>query len=511
MRLLLVVVCALGAGLTVAVDPRIGLAAGVLVSGAIALALVSARLADVALGACAALLIGYAFFGRGFAYLGVAPLFVGELVLLLLVLGWLRGPRDRLAGAVPPLLVAFMVWGAISTVPYLGTYGLDALRDAVTWGYGLFALAVASTLRTSHVRAAAGLYARILPAFLLWVPLAGILTRIVEIPNLPGTTVPIVVFKGGDAGVLLGGVAAFVMVGLYERMRPSFRMPEALLWAGWLIAVGVVGTVNRGGLIAASMMAITVVSLRAAARWIVLVSVALALLVPLAIIDPRIDVGGAREVSIGQIAENVTSVFTSTEDDALEGTERFRLAWWRAIVDYTVSGPYFWTGKGYGINLADDDGFQPTEDGSLRAPHNGHVEVLARSGVPGLMLWVMLQVTFGATLLRTLGRARRLPDPWWSQIIAWVLTIWLAALVNSTFDPYLQGPHGGIWFWSIFGLGIAATRLATAELEEAPAGGGPIVDPATRPGPAAARRALRHSWGPQRRAQEGPSTGPRRA
>ena len=28
--------------------------------------------------------------------------------------------------------------------------------------------------------------------------------------------------------------------------------------------------------------------------------------------------------------------------------------------DYTVFGDYFWTGKGFGINLADDDGFQTT-------------------------------------------------------------------------------------------------------------------------------------------------------
>ena len=30
------------------------------------------------------------------------------------------------------------------------------------------------------------------------------------------------------------------------------------------------------------------------------------------------------------------------------------------IIDYTVFGDYFWTGKGFGISLADDDGFQGT-------------------------------------------------------------------------------------------------------------------------------------------------------
>jgi hypothetical protein len=33
-------------------------------------------------------------------------------------------------------------------------------------------------------------------------------------------------------------------------------------------------------------------------------------------------------------------------------------------------------------------------------------------------------------------------------------------MVNTTFDPYLEGPQGGIWFWALFGLGLVLIRLA---------------------------------------------------
>jgi hypothetical protein len=41
----------------------------------------------------------------------------------------------------------------------------------------------------------------------------------------------------------------------------------------------------------------------------------------------------------------------------------------------------------------------------------------------------------------------------------WILAYWIAILVNGTFDVYLEGPPGGIWFWCVFGFGIAAVQV----------------------------------------------------
>ncbi|MEP7081434.1 MAG: hypothetical protein ABI841_00505 [Chloroflexota bacterium] len=166
-----------------------------------------------------------------------------------------------------------------------------------------------------------------------------------------------------------------------------------------------------------------------------------------------------RPATIEQIIENITSVFSDVEDEGLEGTKRFRLRWWGAIVNYTVFGEYFWTGKGFGINLADADGFQANEDRSLRAPHNSHITALARMGVPGFVLWVLLQGAFGIGLLRSVFRNRRAGDARLAAVGAWILAYWVAMMVNTSFDPYLEGPQGGIWFWSLFGLGMVVMRL----------------------------------------------------
>src|SRR5207253_2737427 len=157
------------------------------------------------------------------------------------------------------------------------------------------------------------------------------------------------------------------------------------------------------------------------------------------------------------------SVFGSSSNADLEGTTEWRLAWWQKIGDYTLNGPYFWDGKGFGINLADDDGFQVGADDSLRAPHNGHIEILARAGVPGLALWILLQGAYALGLIRAAIRANRAGRGFWVRIHAWLLIYWLAAMINLSFDPYLEGPHGGIWFWALFGLGLVAMRAAQTE------------------------------------------------
>src|SRR5262245_1791862 len=86
-------------------------------------------------------LLGYALGGRGFAYLGVNPLFVGEIMLVVGCFVLLKtGTLNKLLGIrwfIPVFM--FMGWGAACTIPYLDKYQKDAIRDAVIWGYGTYA------------------------------------------------------------------------------------------------------------------------------------------------------------------------------------------------------------------------------------------------------------------------------------------------------------------------------------------------------------------------------------
>jgi hypothetical protein len=421
------------------------------------------------------LLLGYAFLGRGFAYLGVPPIFVGEITLAFGILaatlsGGLAGVfRSRLAW----LLVAFSIWGAFRTFPFVPTYGAEALRDAAMWGYGAFALIVAACLRqegrSEHV---VQVFGRCLPYFVIWVPVAWGIARATDgvIPTVPGSNVKLLVFSPGMMAVHLGGAASFLLLGLRdERARRPARalLAKWALWAAWALGLLIAASVSRGALVAALTSIMIVVLFRpiASARK---VAAACLLAGAMAAVAPVLLVGemarhdrtfeDSRVISPNQVAANLTSLFSGQGGD-LEGTRRWRILWWRSIIDYTVFGDYFWTGKGFGINLADDDGF-PTlsEERPNRSPHNGHLTLLARAGVPGAALWVLLQGGFGAALTRAYFRARRQRRERDALVALWILVYWAAFMMNGAFDVFLEGPYGGISFWCLFGLGIAVLQ-----------------------------------------------------
>ena len=462
------------------------------------------------------LLIGYAFLGRGFAHLGVPPVYLGEFVLALglAATAW-AAVRSRLQisrSSLVVLLVAFMALGLIRTVPYLRTDGTDALRDGTLWGYGLFALMLFALLDREWVLKLFRLYGRVAIAFLVWGPICYYIfvnyTALTApgsfvyassiIPNAPGSNVPILFFKGPDMAVQTAGAIAFLVVGtpLWSRARDFLWRLAAALPASWMVYT--TGTITRGGLaaVAASMGVLGVLSAPAGRlrNWAPFLAGAILFgAIIMSGIEPpafTISFGGppqatpsgpiaptpsgspaptpaptpvpdwmkTRDATPAQWWENITSIFFGSSNSQLEGTKTFRLVWWGKIIDYTFHGQYFWLGKGFGVNLGDDDGF-PSPDRTLRSPHNTHMDVLARMGVPGLLLWLVLQGGFGILLLRALLAHRRARDMQLAAVAAWVLAFWVAIMVNTSFDPYIEGPQGGIWFWALVGLGLVVIRL----------------------------------------------------
>jgi hypothetical protein len=246
-------------------------------------------------------------------------------------------------------------------------------------------------------------------------------------------------------------------------------------------------------------MAASLLFARTTARWLTLILVGVLLVSVVALGDPQIDIGRARRLSLDQAISNIVSIIGVGDDSegGLEATKAWRLAWWDSIIGYTVSGPYFWTGKGFGVNLADDDGFQVEADGSLRSPHNGHITMLARGGVPMLTLWILVQAAFLTTVLRAARRARAAGLEVWSRTVGWVVVYWLAAIINMSFDVYLEGPMGGVLFWSIVGLGLAIARIVDERIAALPSGG-PADSTATPPSPPdggrRTQRAVRERW-----------------
>jgi capsular exopolysaccharide synthesis family protein len=413
------------------------------------------------------LLLGYMFLARGFAYIGAGPVHVGELVLILglLALPFRSGRLASHSGFLRLLLVLvgmLMVVGALGTIPYLGEYGLSSLRDSAIWGYAAFAVLVYLIVDgPGQLAKVMHWYRLLIPIFLVWAALAQVMELVGAnwSPLVPGTDVPIINLKPGDAGVHLAAIAAILLVGPPRTTSDAgppapLAWPHWLLWSLWVIDSILVAINNRGGALAILLViAFLLVTLRSG-KLLIPLTIGLLLFLGAATLDIQVGTIRGRSISTEQLKDNVLSVIDSDRSASLDGTRTWRLEWWKTILGYTLHGDYFWTGKGYGVNLADDDGFQVYDDHSLRSPHSAHLTFLARSGVPGALLWVLLQAAFMVAMVSSRRRYRRMRDIDAAGLCIVVLCYWMAALVNSAFDVYLEGPHGGIWFWSVFGAGL---------------------------------------------------------
>lgn len=430
------------------------------------------------LGLLWTVILGYAFLGRSVAYLGAPPVFVGEILLGVgLVAALVSGALPGLVRSpVAWLIVCWAMCGVFGTLPYVGKYSTDALRDAVLWGYGAFAITVAACLMSTRaLDTVIDKYRDWMTALAAWPVFSVLKDTLVGSggPSMPGTGVAFFSAKPGDLGVHLAGVAIYALVLQRARRGPGF-------WVLWLISLAMVASVSRGGFLAV-VLAFAVVSIvepvhlakRVALGAGVAVAVAVVVLVLSVALDTEPQVAMTtreRSLSPRQLVENVLSITGRQAAGDLTDTRDWRLDWWGQIVDYTVFGRYFWTGKGFGVNLADDDGFQVASDDEapLRSPHNVFMTVLARMGVPGAALFVLLQLSFAASLVLGYWRARRAGAIEWGELNLWILAYWTAFLVNGAFDVALEGPQAGIPFWCLVGLGIAVSEsqrraLAAAE------------------------------------------------
>ena len=136
----------------------------------------------------------------------------------------------------------------------------------------------------------------------------------------------------------------------------------------------------------------------------------------------------------------------------------------------TIFGEHFWTGRGFGLNLAYADGFAGNDPRDLRpktrSPHNAHMTMLSRAGVVGLVLWILLSALWMLLVLKAMLHARRHGHTEWANLFLFVASYVLAISIDSTFDVALEGPMLGIWFWCLFGFGLGAVMIYRAQPRE---------------------------------------------
>jgi hypothetical protein len=114
------------------------------------------------------------------------------------------------------------------------------------------------------------------------------------------------------------------------------------------------------------------------------------------------------------------------------------------------------------LNLANADGFWDGDHPdlpALRSPHNAHMTILARAGVPGLALWLLVLGSWLGMLMNAMLTAGRRGQTDWANLFLFIGCYVIAIIINASFDVALEGPMQGIWFWCLFGFGVGAVMV----------------------------------------------------
>jgi O-antigen ligase len=419
------------------------------------------------------------FFGRPFSYVSIpgVPVYPGEVVLAVGLVEAMRVRsliRPMLSTSLPlKVLLGFVVLYGVTLVRSVPSYGLDAFRDAAVGYYGLYAFLVALAVRADPTFTSRLLrwFRKIIPWFLIWAPIAVVLSKDTLPGTVPGTATALNAFGPGDFATFAAMVIAFLWLGVYcvAPRRPSRRLDSVYIPMGF-VALLAAGSQNRGGFLGALLLlAIVLACMSRGRRGRAVTSAVVSLTLVLGItvlLNLRVQLGG-REVSIQQVAANLESVVQSQDssvadsvDDkgSLHGTVEWRRQYWDAVFKDALSPRYALTGRGFGPVLSFIYGIEDPSlsDGQpIRSAHNTHLTILARTGLPGLALWVLLWVTWLSHVGREIRKGHR--SRAWATIglPAWLLGAVAAFLLGAYFDPTLDGPKGAIWLYTMVGLGAA--------------------------------------------------------
>jgi len=417
------------------------------------------RLGDRFLWLTSILFIGLALAGKGFAYLLPDPLFITECMMLVGILVLLRAGAVRQLFSLPQtyILVALALWSAFRTIPYIPVYKMDAIRDAFLIAYLSWALIIAGLMiaKPERFNTAVRWFRKFTIIFLIGCPLIWVLSRFLggSLPQWPWAPgVPILLPKAGDTCVILAGILGYWVAGFMTQIN--------LYYMGSLLAcLGITGAFNRGGLLSFLTALFLCIACKPRSPWpwrILFTMFFGASLLYVSAINIQIP-GRDRFISFDQFSQNFMSMIGASNRNDLEATKRWRMDWWEKIIDETFHGPYKVMGRGYGISLGEAHGFgSKRKETMLRSPHNGHLNVLARSGVPGFGLWLGALGAWGVGMAYCFFRSRYRRDGQWPNIFLWLSAFFIAANANASFDVYLEGPMGGIVLWSIYGMGMAA-------------------------------------------------------
>ena len=384
----------------------------------------------------------YVFLNKGVAYTYlVEALWLFGILLLFIN----RKKVELIWNKTTKLILFFIVISFIYIIRGFNKYDIiDLIRDSFIFQYGWFVFILFLFKEKLEI------IWETLFFIYKWFPFVALLNFVLQyfVPFFETVTpfggIPILLYKNGDMGVQLL-ISTLLLLYTFENKTLKWRVLLSLVIA---LDFLILASYSRSGIVAflASMLCFIYfnkdIQLQSRVRLLIkYLPIILLVVTPIYINIKVAENFQGRAVGLEQIKNNFSSIVGGTTDATSENNVVWRLVWWAKIIDYSLSSPNFFIGKGLGMNLATDDDIITLDD-SLRSPHNFHLNIMSRFGVLLFIIWTYFLIQLLKPLFKKLLQGKRL-------LIGCIL---LAFLINASFDVFLEGPMGAFPFWTWMGL-----------------------------------------------------------
>ena len=384
----------------------------------------------------------YVFLNKGVAYTYLVEVLWLFGILLLLMH---RKKVELVWNKTTKLVLFFIVISFVYIIRGFTKYDIiDLIRDSFIFQYGWFVFILFLFKEKLEI------IWETLFFIYKWFPFVALLNFILQyfVPFFetvaPFGGIPILLYKNGDMGVQLL-ISTLLLLYSFENKTLKWRVLLSLVIA---LDFLILASYSRSGIVAflASMLCFIYfnkdIQLQSRVRLLIkYLPIILLIVTPIYINIKVTENFQGRAVGLEQIKNNFSSIVGGTTDATSENNVVWRLVWWAKIIDYSLSSPNFFIGKGLGMNLATDDDIITLDD-SLRSPHNFHLNIMSRFGVLLFMIWMYFLIQLLKPLFKKQLQGKRL-------LIGCIL---LAFLLNASFDVFLEGPMGAFPFWTWLGL-----------------------------------------------------------
>lgn len=443
----------------------------------------AAPLAPLWVRALFCVVLGQAILGYGFSNIaigiGPARVTVSELVLALSLAGVAisQWPALFTAGAPGFVLLTYISLPLVlHFVPDVIKYGVIAARDALPiictffffGGSAVVGTAISPEQWKNWKQRLVFLLVSGTLIYLLLYPAQSFL--ISHSPRAYGyqLSAPILGYFTTTNAMALAGLLAIVLVADFLSFRPGAKIKAWLLKVSFIVfAFGVVMLQSRATYVAATA-SIIILALNGHKKGLYGTIFAIFIMASsiAAIEFSGIEMKGrVGQISLSTLSDQVSSISRGDQKGVGSGGTQLRLRWWRDSLERWSDSPgSMLVGIGFGEALTSFTNGSRNASGAVaivREPHNSYISILTRTGMLGLLPWLVFQFYLMVAVwrkFRSMKNSGALEADYWLWLFLLFMNFQILALVEPVFEsPFFAGPY-------FFLAGTALAEIARDEI-----------------------------------------------